>query len=58
MKLKQHVEKRIVKMDQEIMHGESRGRGNLPGVVMAHLKHKKRVLEEILKLLKMNDINL
>ncbi len=45
-------------MDQEIMYGESRGRGNLPGVVMAHLKHKKRVLEEILKLLKNNDINL
>jgi len=58
MSLQQHVEKRIVKMDQEIMYGESRGRGNLPGVVMAHLKHKKRVLEEILKLLKNNDINL
>jgi len=58
MKLKQHVEKRIEKMDQEIMYGESRGRGNLPGVVMAHLKHKKRVLEEILKLLNNNDINL
>ena len=58
MSLQQHVEKRIEKMDQEIMHGESRGRGNLPGVVMAHLKHKKRVLEEILKLLNNNDINL
>ena len=45
-------------MDQEIMHGASRGRGNLPGVIMAHLKHKKRVLKEILKLLNNNDINL
>ena len=58
MSLKEHVKKRIVKMDEEIMHGKSRGRGNLPGVVMAHLKHKKRVLEEILKLLNNNNIDL
>lgn len=58
MSLKQHVEKRIEKMEQEIIFGKSRGRGNLPGVAMAHLQHKKRVLEEILKLLKNNDINL
>ena len=58
MSLKEHVEKRIVKMNEEIMHGKSRGRGNLPGVVMAHLKHKKRVLEEILKLLNNNNIDL
>ena len=57
MKLKQHVEKRIEKMDQEITYGKNR-REYLPGVAMAHLKHKKRVLEEILKLLNNNDINL
>ena len=57
MKLKQHVEKRIEKMNEEITYGKS-GRGYLPGVIMAHLKHKKRVLEEILKLLNNNDINL
>jgi len=58
MKLKQHVGKRIKKMDQEIVHSENGEQDNLPGVVMAHLKHKKRVLEEILKLLNNNDINL
>ena len=57
MKLKQHVERRIEKMDEEITYGKS-GRGYLPGVAMAHLKHKKRVLKEILKLLNNNDINL
>ena len=57
MKLKQHVEKRIEKMDQEIVHSENR-REYLPGVTMAHLKHKKRVLKEILKLLNHNNINL
>ncbi len=57
MKLKQHVGKRIEKMDQEIIHRESKME-YLPGVDMAHLKHKKRVLKEILKLLNHNDINL
>ena len=58
MKLKDSIQKHIDYYAKEIVHGKSGNRGNLPGVALAHLEHKKRVLEHKLELLEKNDMDI
>ena len=44
IEIKKHVEELKI----QIMHGEGKGKGNLPGIVLKGLKEKKQVLEEVL----------
>lgn len=58
MKLKDSIQKHIDYYAKEIIHGKSSNRGNLPGVAIAHLEHRKRVLEHMLQLLDKNDMDI
>lgn len=58
MKLKDSIQKHIDYYAKEIVHGKSGNRGHLPGVALAHLEHKKRVLEHMLDLLEKNDMDI
>jgi len=52
MTLIEHIEKYLLQLRIDILHGEGHGKGNLPGIVLFDLKKKEKVLKEALMVLK------
>ena len=43
MTLIEHIEKYLLQIRIDILHGEGNGKGNLPGIVLQGLKEKQKV---------------
>ena len=56
MTLIENIEKYLMQLRMDIIHGEGRGKGHLPGIVLFDLQRKEKVLKEALEVLKRGKI--